>query len=115
MGRRSRRRSRVEAGPASTTDYEDPEGNVLAVRNGLSRGTRRKLSEVSGGAAATRDDAWQRPGELMFERVVVSWTLAGLPLTGQKELLGRYRVAASATRRGLRGTLEKLLERLNHA
>jgi hypothetical protein len=115
MGRRSRRRSKGEAGPASTTDYEDPEGNVLAVRNGLSWGTRRKLSEVSGGAAATRDDAWQRQGELMFERLVVSWTIAGLPLTGQKELLGRYRMADSDTRRWVRDTLEKHLERLNPA
>src|SRR3954465_16075585 len=116
MGRRSRRRSKGEAGPASTTDYyEDPEGNVLAVRNGLSWGTRRKLSEAVGGAAATRDDAWQRQGELMFERLVVSWTIAGLPLTGQKELLGRYRMADSETRRWVRETLERHLETLSGA
>ena len=115
MGRRSRRRSKGEADPASTTDYEDAEGNVLTVRNDLSWGTRRKLSEGSGGAAATRDDAWQRQGELMFERLVVSWTIAGLPLTGQKELLGRYRMADSETRRWVRDTLEKHLERLNTA
>jgi hypothetical protein len=116
VGRRSRRRakgSEGEAAPASTTDYEDAEGNVLTVRNSLSWGTRRKLGELSGGAAATRDDAWQRQGELMFERLVASWTIAGLPLTGQKELLGRYRMADSETRRWVRETLERHLETLN--
>ena len=113
MGRRSRRRSKGEADPASNTDYEDAEGNVLTVRNKLSWGTLRKLTEGSGGAASTRDDLWQRHGELMFERFVVSWTIAGLPLTGQKELLGRYRMADSETRHWVRDTLEKHLERLN--
>ena len=115
MGRRSRRRSKGEAAPASTTDYEDAEGNVLKVRNSLSAGTLRKLSEAPGGAAATRDDAWQRQGELMFERLVAGWTIAGLPLTGQKELLGRYRMADSETRRWVRETLERHLETLNSA
>jgi hypothetical protein len=113
MGRRSRRRSKGEAAPASTTDYEDAEGNVLTVRNSLSWGTLRKLGGVSDGAAATRDDAWQRQGELMFERLVASWTIAGLPLTGQKELLGRYRMADSETRRWVRETLERHLETLS--
>src|SRR3954462_4683526 len=115
MGRRARRRSKGESASASSTDYEDAEGNVLAVRDSLSSGTLRKLGEAVGGAAATRDDAWQRQGELMFERLVVSWTIAGLPLTGQKELLGRYRMADSDTRRWVRDTLEKHLERLNTA
>src|SRR3954467_8300412 len=113
MGRRSRRRSKGEAGPAPTTDFEDSEGNVLALRKSLSWGTLRKRTDVSGGAAATRDDAWQRQGELLFERLVVSWTIAGLPLTGQKELLGRYRMADSETRRWVRETLERHLEALN--
>jgi hypothetical protein len=113
MGRRSRKRSKGEAAPPSTTDYEDAEGNVLTVRNSLSWGTLRKLGDVSAGAAATRDDAWQRQGELLFERLVTSWTIAGLPLTGQKELLGRYRMADSETRSWVRETLERHLEALN--
>jgi hypothetical protein len=112
MGKRSRRRTQ-EAPPASTTDYTDPDGNVLTLRDSLSAGTLRKLAEPSGGAAATRDDMWQRQGELMFERLVVSWTIAGLPLTGQKELLGRFRMASGDERRWVRDTLEAQLDELN--
>ena len=113
MGRRARKRSKGDAAPASTTDYADAEGNVLTLRDDLSDRTLRKLGEVSGRAASTRDDVWQRQGELMFERLVASWTIAGLPLTGQKELLGRYRMADSETRRWVRETLEKHLQMLN--
>ena len=113
MGRRGRKRFKGGGEPASTTDYEDAEGNVLTLRDSLSAGTLRKLTEVSGRAASTRDDVWQRQGELMFERLAVSWTIAGLPLTGQKELLGRYRMADSDTRRWVRETLERHLERLS--
>jgi hypothetical protein len=113
VGRRGRKRSRGDAAPAaSTTDYEDPEGNLLTLRDNLSGRTLRKLTEVSGGAASTREDVWQRQGELMFERLAVSWTIAGLPLTGQKELLGRYRMADSGTRRWVRDTLERHLQSL---
>ena len=113
MGRRGRKRFKGVGEPAATTDYEDADGNVLTVRDSLSAGTLRKLTEASGGAAATRDDAWHRQGELMFERLAVSWTIAGLPLTGQKELLGRYRMADSDTRRWVRETLERHLETLS--
>ena len=114
MGRRGRKRVSKGDGPdASTTDYEDAEGNVLTLRDNLSAGTLRKLTEVPGGAASTRDDVWQRQGELMFERLAVSWTIAGLPLTGQKELLGRYRMADSDTRRWVRETLEEHLRVLS--
>jgi hypothetical protein len=105
VGRRSRKRSRET--PAATTDYEDADGNLLTVRDSLSPGTLRKLAEGVGGAASTTDDQWQRQGEMLFERLVVSWTIAGLPLTGQKELLGRYRMADSDTRRWVRERLEE--------
>jgi hypothetical protein len=119
VGRRSRRRGRdapaaaaasAAAPSATTTDYADAEGNVLTLRDSLSAGTLRKLARGagagSGGPASTRDDVWQRQGELMFERLAVSWTISGLPLTGQKELLGRYRMADSDTRRWVRETVE---------
>jgi hypothetical protein len=115
VGRRARKRSKGDAAPASTTDYTDAEGNVLTLRDSLSGRTLRKLGEVSGRAASTRDDVWQRQGELMFERLAVSWTIAGLPLTGQKELLGRYRMADSDTRRWVRETLERHLETLSRS
>ena len=113
MGRRNRKRSREGPADASTTDYTDAEGNVLTVRDSVSAGTLRKIEGVGGKAASTADDVWQRRGELMFERFVVSWTIAGLPLTGQKELLGRYRMADSDTRRWVRETLERHLESLS--
>ena len=113
MGRRRRNRAKGDAAPAATTNYEDAEGNVLTLRDSLSEGTLHKLAEVTGSSASTRDDVWQRQGELTFERLAVSWTIAGLPLTGQKELLGRYRMADSDTRRWVRETLEEHLRRLS--
>jgi hypothetical protein len=43
--------------------------------------------------------------ELLFERLVVRWEIAGLPLDGQKELLGRYRMASAEERRLVREVL----------
>ena len=40
---------------------------------------------------------------------VLGWTIAGLPLEGQKELLGRYRMADGDTRSWVRETLERHL------
>ncbi len=107
MGRRSRRRQSVAKEPVATTDYTDAEGNVLTVRETLSAGTLRELDKLRSAPAASREDLWQRRGELLFERLAVGWTIAGLPLEGQKELLGRYRMADSETRRWLRETLER--------
>src|SRR5437899_11936568 len=103
MGRRQRRRNRGggSAGPdpaPSTTDYADPDGNVLTLRDRLSDGTLRKLRELDARPAATADDRWQRREELLFERLATRWTIAGLPLEGQRELLGRYRMADPDTR-----------------
>ena len=114
MGRRNRKRSRSgHAEPAGTTDYTDSEGNILTLRDSLSAGTLRKLADESGSAASTADDVWQRRGEMMFERLVVGWTISGLPLTGQKELLGRFRMADSDTRRWVRDTLERHFQSLS--
>ena len=67
-------------------------------------GTVAKLREPVGGAAASADDMWRRRTEMLFERFAVRWTIAGLPLNGQKELLGRYRLADEATQRWVRQT-----------
>ena len=104
MGKRQRRRSR--AAPAATIDYRDPEGNVLTLRETVSPGTVAKLREPRGGAAASSEDLWRRRTELLFERFAVRWEIAGLPLEGQKELLGRYRLADEDTRRWVRETLD---------
>jgi hypothetical protein len=47
--------------------------------------------------------------EFLFERLAVRWEIAGLPLEGQKELLGRYRLASSSERQQVRETLAKHL------
>jgi hypothetical protein len=113
MGRRARRRAREgEAGaptPASTSDYRDAEGNVLTLRDELSAGTLRRLEQLEAKPAASADDRWQRRIEFLFERLAVRWELAGLPLEGQRELLGRYRMASSDERRWVRETLAEHL------
>lgn len=111
MGRRQRKRARGDAGgaspaPVATTDYTDPDGNVLTVRDTVSAGTVRKLRDLDASPAASAEDKWQRRAELLFERFVVRWEIAGLPLEGQRELLGRYRMADADTRRWLRATLD---------
>jgi hypothetical protein len=113
MGRRTRRRGR-EAGAepelaAQTTRYEDSEGGVLILRGSMSPRTRRKYASVLAGhgdaPGATREDAWHRAVEFLFERLVVGWEIAGLPLEGQKELLTRFRVASQEERAWIRQVL----------
>jgi hypothetical protein len=115
MGRRSRRRDKSPKEPASTTVYTDAEGNALALRDSLSEKTLAKLDELQGSAAASADDIWQRRTEMLFERLVVSWEISGLPLTGQKELLGRYRMADSREREWIRRTLDEHVRKLMSA
>lgn len=79
---------------------------MLTVRDRLSPGTLRELEALHRSPAATTEDIWQRRGEFLFERMVVRWTIAELPLEGQAELLGRYRMAGGDERGRLRETLE---------
>ena len=92
MGRRQRRRGRdgepaAERAPADTTEYTDPDGNVLVLRERLSAGTLRQLDKLGRRPAATADDLWQR----------------------REELLGRYRMADSETRAWVRRTIDEHL------
>jgi hypothetical protein len=112
MGSRSRRRTREgrqPAAPVSTTDYSDEEGNVLTLRDELSAGTLRALADLDAAPAASAEDRGQRRVELLFERLAVRWEIAGLPLEGQKELLGRYRMASSGERQQVRGVMAEHL------
>jgi hypothetical protein len=109
VGKRQRQRGR--AAPAATSEYRDSEGNVLTLRDSLSAATAAKLREPPARAAASTEDAWHRRSELLFERLAVSWTIAGLLLTGQKELLGRYRLADEPTRRWVRQTIAEHVRR----
>jgi hypothetical protein len=105
------KRRRHQAPPSPTSDYTDADGNVLTLRDSLSPGTIEKLREPAGKAAASTDDMWRRRGEVLFERLAVSWTIAGLPLTRQKELLGRYRMADQETQRWVRETIAEHMRR----
>ena len=102
-----KKKKRGEREPVATTDYNDAEGNVLTLRDAVSAGTIATLGEPVGGAAASADDIWRRRTEMLFERFAVGWTIAGLPMKGQKELLGRYRLADEATQRWVRQTLDE--------
>jgi hypothetical protein len=104
VGKRGRKRAKGP--PAAAVDYADADGNVLTLRERVSTGTAAKLRDPAGGPAASTDDMWRRRTELLFERFAVSWTIAGLPLSGQKELLGRYRLADQATQQWVRETLD---------
>jgi len=108
MAKRKQRRPRQK--PA-TIEYEDGEGNVLTLRQSLSPGTIAKLAEGPATAATSQEDAWHRRAELLFERLAVRWEIAGLPLTEQKMLLGRYRMADSATQQWVRETIAEHIER----
>lgn len=109
MARRRKERRSREKPP--TVDYVDPEGNTLTLRQSLSASTIAKIGEGPTAAAATQEDAWRRRSELLFERLAVRWEITGLPLTDQKMLLGRYRMADSATQEWVRTTIAEHLER----
>ncbi len=101
MARPRRQREKLKA-PVS--EYRDPGGDVLVLRGSLTPGARREYAETLAGGLE-REDAWQRAAELLFERLAVSWTIAGLELDRQKELIGRYRLSSSEERRFVRESL----------
>ena len=106
--RRDKRRQRE---PAATVPYTDAEGNVLHLRQELSPGTIRKIATTTANPAGSVDDAWRRRTEMLFERLAVNWELAGLPLTDQQMLLGRYRMADPTTQQWVRQTITAHLEK----
>jgi uncharacterized protein YcaQ len=112
VGRRGRRQQQhVEKLAAPNSDYTDAHGNVLTLRGSLTVGARRDYAQALAGspgrAAASQDDAWQRAGELLFERLAVRWVIAGAPLERQRELLARFRVASPEERTWVREALRE--------
>jgi hypothetical protein len=107
MGRRQRRRVQQTAPQpsAATTDYRDADGNVLSLRDTLSVGTVERLRALESRPGASFEDLEQRRLEFLFERLAVRWEIAGLPLDGQAELLGRLRMADPELRRWVRATV----------
>lgn len=110
MGKRQRKRGRDGGGQAaSLSTYPYGDDGSLTMRDELSGGTLRGLEKLDAKPAASADDRWQRRVEYLFERLVVGWEVAGLPLDGQKELLGRYRLASADERRQVREVLTRHL------
>jgi hypothetical protein len=117
MARRGRRGGRDggERGEqlrASDSTYADADGNVLVLRGALTPSTRAAYARLATGedmrAAANAEDAWHRRLEFLFERLAVSWTIAGTdPIVRQRELLTRFRVASATERDWLRATVRE--------
>ena len=115
MGKRNRARGKLSA-PVS--EYTDAEGNVLELRGSFTPAARREYAETlaphsgaqagaGGHPAATREDAWQRAVELLFERLAVRWTIAGAPIDRPRVLLARLRVASPSERAWVRDALRE--------
>ena len=102
MARRGRGQRRLKA---PTGDYADTEGNVLTLRGSLTPGARRQYAQALAGNPLSREDAWQRAVELLFEQLAVRWTIAGAPIDRQRELLARFRAASPAERAWVREAL----------
>ena len=112
MGRRGRHRGRAGRLAAPDRSYRDADGNELVLRGSLSARTRTAYAGIASGsslpAGASREDAWHRAVEFLFEHVAVSWTIAGAPaLTRQSELVGRLRLASTAERAWVRERLRE--------
>jgi len=107
--RRSRQREPKDIGP--TYSYLDDEGNILVLRQELSKGTIKTIREEMVSDAASVDDIWRRRTELLFERLAVSWEISGLPLDDQAMLLGRYRMADTKEKSWVRETINRHVEK----
>jgi hypothetical protein len=115
VGKRNRQRQRQAARgqpeklaiPPSI--YRDRESGELELRGALSPAARRQYAEILSGGL-NQEDAWQRATELLFELLAVSWTISGLRIDRQKELIGRYRMAGAQERRFVRDSLRSHLQ-----
>ena len=95
-------------GPES--EYRSPDGDVLVLRGALTPAARQEYAAAMAGSPLSREDAWQRGVELLFELLAVRWEIAGAePIVKQKELLGRYRFATQDERRWIRDALREHL------
>jgi hypothetical protein len=109
MGKRGRRRGH-EALAAPESRYAGSDGDVLVLRGAMSPATRREYAAAAAGSPLSREDAWQRAVEFLFERLAVRWEIAGTePITHQKDLLARYRFASVDERRWIRDVLREHL------
>lgn len=90
------RRERLKA-PETTVERD---GHVLRLRGAMTLGTRAEYAEIGG----TREDAWQRRVEFLFERLVAGWEIEGVAVE-RKQLLARFRMASQEERALVREAL----------
>ncbi len=112
MARKGRARGRGGAPApaplkAPASDYTDPAGNVLTLRGSLTPATRREYAETLTGNPLSREDAWHRALEFLFERLAVRWIVAGAPIERQRELLLRFRAASREERDWVRSVIRE--------
>ena len=101
-------RRRAEKLRAPDAEYREGE-DVLVLRGAMTPKTREAYRAIAAGGG-TREDAWHRSVEFLFERLVVRWTIAGAePLTRQKDLLARLRFATAEERGRIRDVLRRHL------
>ena len=82
---------------------------MLTLRGSMTPATRREYADVLAGSPLSREDAWQRAVEFLFERLAVRWVIADVPIEKQKELLQRFRFASQDERTWIRGALREHL------
>ena len=104
MGKRSRQRGRAQELRAPTTRYEHEAFGVLELRGAMSAPTRRAYAELP---ARTREDAWHRQVEFLFERLTAKWVVAGVDYERQDELLARFRMTSGDERAWIRDVLRE--------
>ena len=119
----AKKRKKQNAGPRisdrkapelPTVPYTSPDGRMTVdLRCAMTPKTRLVYAETVGGelaqAARTREDVWHRAVEFLFERLVVGWAIDDVPTTGQKALIGRFRVARPEERAWIRDVLREHL------
>ena len=95
---------------APTSEYRSPGGDVIVLRGSMTPGTRQEYAATRAGSPLSQEDAWHRSVEFLFERLATGWAAAGAdPLTKQKDLLARFRVASQAERAWIRDVLREHL------
>ncbi len=112
MGKRSRRRAAGTQGlpEAGESTYTSPSGDQLTLRGAMTLPTRQEYAAVLKASPLSREDAWQRAVEFLFERLAVRWEIAGTePIVKQKELLARFRFATQEERQWIRDVLREHL------
>jgi hypothetical protein len=93
----AKRKPRTPKPDVPTSTYTDAPGDALELRGALTPATRLRYADTFAGGLH-QEDARARAIELLFEHLAVSWTIAGVATTRQKELLGRYRMASADER-----------------